>query len=232
MRKEERMSDAVEALRTLRPQSIEAAADELLALKRRADAGDEGPVPLVTLHLKSGRDLTGHLLARGATGSAAGGSWLLHVPGANGASGRFASDDAAYVPAGAIEAMTVHGAGQLALVVAALAPVPSRLELSRRVAELGRALSERTHHGVAVEVDWERVPASEEMMKALAQTVELAARALAALAAEAAGREALQPVTTVRLVNDGGVVRREGPALAIPVAVGDDLSQQIRQVLA
>jgi hypothetical protein len=223
------MSDAVEALRRLAAQSIEAAADELLALRRRADGGEEVPVPLVTLHLKSGRDLVGHLLARGGDG---GGSCLLHVPGANGASGRFASDDAAYVPLAAIEALTVHSAGQLALAVAALTPVPSRVELSRRVAELGRSLSERAHHGVSVEVDWERLPAGEESMKALAQTVEAASRALAAVAAETAGREALQPVTTVRLVNDGGTVRREGPALAIPVAVGDDLSQQIRQVLA
>jgi hypothetical protein len=226
------MSDAVEALRRVAAQSIEAVADELLALRRRADLGEGLPLPLVTLHLKSGRDLIGHLLARSVAGAGAGGTWLMHVPGANGASGRFASDDAAYVPATAIEAVTVHGAGQLALAVAALAPVPSRLELSRRVAELGRSLSERAHHGVAVEVDWERLPAGDESMKVLAQTVERTSQALAAVVSEMAGREALQPVTTVRLVHDGGAVRREGAALAIPVAVTDDLSQQIRQVLA
>jgi hypothetical protein len=220
------VSDAVEALRRLTAQSIDAVVDELLALKRRADGGESVPAPLVTLHLHSGRDLVGHLLARSEPG-APDGAWLMHVPGPD----RFAGDDVAYVPPSAVEAITVHGAGQLALAVAALAPPPSRLELSRRVAELGRSLSERAHHGVAVEVDWERLPAGDEALKTLAQALDRTARALAAVATEPVGREALQPVTTIRLVADGDEVRCDGTSLAIPVAATGDLRQQLERVL-
>jgi hypothetical protein len=222
------MSDAVEALRRLTAQSIDAVVDELLALRRRAEAGESVPTPLVTMHLRSGRDVVGHLLAR-SDAAMPGSAWLLHVPSSR--EGAFSGDDVAYVPPDVVEAMTVHGAGQLALAVAALAPAPSRLELSRRAAELGRSLSERAHHGVAVEVDWEQLPTGDEALKALAHVLERTARALAQLAAEPRGRAALQPVTTVRLVAEGDEVRREASALAIPVAAAGDLRPQIERLL-
>jgi hypothetical protein len=205
------MRDAIEALGRLTAQSIDAVVDELLALRRRGNAGEGVPTPMVTLHLRSGRDVVGYLLARSNAG-APGEAWLVHVPGA----GR-GGDDVAYVPPSAVEALTVHGARQLALAVAALAPVPTRLELSRRAAELGRSLSERAHHGVAVEVDWERLPSGDASLKTLATALERTGRALTA-----SDQAVLQLVTTVRLVADGGGVRRDGPALAIPVDAGLD----------
>jgi hypothetical protein len=210
--REDAMRDAIEALGRLTAQSIDAVVDELLALRRRSESGEQVPTPLVTLHLRSGRDLVGYLMARSNAG-APGEAWLVHVPGAARNAG---DDDVAYVPPAAVEALTVHGAGRLALAVAALAPPPSRLELSRRAAELGRSLSERAHHGVAVEVDWERLPAGDEVLKALALALDRTGRALAC------SDHALSEVTRVRLVAEGGDVRRDGAALAIPVAAGVD----------
>ena len=99
----------------------------------------------------------------------------------------------------------------------------------RGAAELGRSLSERAHHGVMVEVDWERLPAGEETLKALASALERTGRALAG-----SDQAVLQLVTTVRMVAEGEDVRRDGAALAIPMAAGLDgnLREALERALA
>jgi hypothetical protein len=125
------------ALVDLPAQSVGRLLESLARLRERRDAGEKIRVPHVTLHLRSGRDVSGFVLKLG-TSPGPDVNVLMHAPGSDPRSPDY---DAVYVPAASIEAVTVHNAPRQATSPADAGPAPSRLQVKRKVQELADGLS-------------------------------------------------------------------------------------------
>jgi antitoxin component of MazEF toxin-antitoxin module len=168
------------ALHKVAAKSLDALIEQLLELKRTR--GD-GQLPRVTLHLASGRQVSGWLL------DAQGGQLLLHAAGED---PRQAGDDALYLPRAALEAITVHDAGALALQLDAERPPPSRLDLKRRAAELSAQVSQVVGEPVTFEIAWDAVMESGPPLRALEDLMLECADSLTAIGGDPLGRGALR----------------------------------------
>ena len=206
-----------QALCRLQAKSVEALIDQLLALRRARGASS----PLVTLHLASGRDLTGWVLdlQSGPSGPAL----LVHRRGDD---PRFAGDDALYLPRAAIEAVTVHEAGALALSIEAERSPPSRLELKRRAAELSAHVSQAVGEPVVFEIAWDAVMESGPPLRSLEDLMVECAAALVAIGGDPLGkgaiRERLRTVCFVEAPTAGAAMEKETLIVCAPLAAGAD----------
>lgn len=187
----------------------------LADLPARGDGGS-GEAPLVTLHLRSGRDLVGRVLRFEEERPGRGFCLLLQRHDGS----RGLGDDVAYIDAGSVEAVTVHGARRSAAALSAGAveaptgePPPTRLALKRRGAEVAGGLSEAVGAPVALEIAWPTVPEASEAMHGLGGLLEDVGAALGEVVREFGG-EALR--------GKAGIVRIEGgaaPGVALRDAV-------------
>jgi hypothetical protein len=173
----------------LKAKSVERVLEELVELRRRQQAGVPLLLPLVTLHLRSGRDIQGHVLdvveeRQGVR------SLLLHVPGPDVRSPR---EDALYLSTHVVEALTLHGAPRAGTVSeAALPPPPSALQLRRRLEEVRRALALAL--GVELEAAFGHGTDDDtpDTLRALGELLGRAQGVLQRLAADPLGHEALR----------------------------------------
>lgn len=212
------MKERHEALLQLSAKSVASVLQDLVDLRRRARKGEKVTVPLVTLHLKSGRDLTGWIVDAGED-SRHGENLVFHIPGRD---FRNPDDDACYLPPATIEAITVHGAGGHALALEQGRPAPSQIELNRRAEEMGRLVSTACGTDVHFAVDWDATPDHGEPLKAMEDIMRMVAGVLTDICAEPLGRQAvLSKVRAVRL-GQGPTARvaLDGETLAIVVPVG------------
>jgi hypothetical protein len=180
------MTEGERALAELPSQSVGRLLESLVKLRERRDAGEKIRVPYVTLHLRSGRDVSGFVLKLG-TSPGPDVNVLLHAPGGD---GRAPDYDALYAPVSAIEAVTVHDVPRLSTAPADAGPAPSRLEVRRRIKELADALSTAMGTTIACALG-DDVPEGEPM-RAVNETVTDAGELLRALAGEEVGLQALK----------------------------------------
>ena len=162
----------------------------------------EGNLPVATLHLASGRDLTGCVLGlvehRGmASAVMQTGSTSRHDPGS----------DATYVGLASVAAVTVHDAAVFAELLAGGPlqlgePPPTRLAARRSIAEDSSRLNEALGAQLAYHADIDGT-AEGEPMRALAAASRLGANALIAVAADTLGRQALADVREVKIAVSG-----------------------------
>lgn len=194
------------ALLELEPRSVDRVLDDLVTLRRRAVEGQSVRVPLVTFHMKSGRDLSGWIIER-APGSD--GALLVHAAGPN---PHHPHDDAIYLHPSSVEALTVHAAGGLSMEPPRTEPPPSRLALNRRSATVAEILSEKLGRPIAVAIKWEHVPEGGEPLWGISDMLEHAAAAISEIAADEMGRAALDEIATLEL--------RAGDRPAVALTVG------------
>ncbi len=192
--------------------------DEVLAALASvsADAGksSEG-LPVVTLHLASGRDLTGCVVALGDRR----GTTVVVMQ--TGSSGRHdAGSDATYVALGSIAAVTVHDAASIAEALAGGAlhtnePPPTRLAARRSVLEDSGRLSNALGTQIVYRVDIDGT-ADGEPMRSLTEASRRTCSVLIAVAGDDMGRQALAQVREVA-VEVGGIAnaRRNGGTLLV-----------------
>ncbi|HEX4622083.1 MAG TPA: hypothetical protein VH208_11000 [Myxococcaceae bacterium] len=180
------MTDGERALTELPAQSVGRLLESLVRLRERRDAGEKIRVPYVTLHLRSGRDVSGFVLKLG-TSPGPDVNVLLHAPGND---GRAPDYDALYAPVSAIEAITVHDVPRLSTASADAGPAPSRLEVRGRIKELSDALSTALGTTIACALG-DDVPEGEPM-RAVNDTAIDASELLRGLAGEEAGLQALK----------------------------------------
>jgi hypothetical protein len=180
------MTDGDRTLTDLPAQSVGRLLESLVRLRERRDAGEKLRVPYVTLHLRSGRDVSGFVLKLG-TSPGPEVNVLLHAPGSD---GRAPDYDALYAPVSAIEAVTVHDVPRLSTAPADAGPAPSRLEVRRRIKELAEALSGALGAPIACTLG-DEVPEGEPM-RAVNDTVTDAGEVLRALAGEEMGAKELK----------------------------------------
>jgi hypothetical protein len=112
------VSSAIDALE---PNPIDRVLSELAALAARNRRGEDLRLPQVTLHLRSGRDLRGAVLAIGRDGAV-----LFQASEA----------DATHLSASSIEALTRHDVAGASRPPDVSKDAPTRLELRRRASQL------------------------------------------------------------------------------------------------
>jgi hypothetical protein len=231
------MADRFKALEALKARGLEEVLDELHALKQRQRSGLPVRIPAVTLHLRSGRDVYGHVLEV-AEDRRAGRVVLLHAPGPE---LRNPQTDAMYLAAASIEALTVHDVELQDRPVAAPgmpAPAaPTSLQLKRRFAELARTLGEP--YGGEVPVELSGTPDAEGL-SALSALADRLVEVMRKLAADELGREAVrEKVRRIALaVSDGTSASLMGGTLTITTGKAParwpttaELEQSVQSVL-
>lgn len=180
------------ALLGLSPRSVEEIIDEHVALRKRTKAEEHVRVPLVTLHLRNGRDVSGWVIAKTERSSNA--TVLLH---ASGPDPRQVPYDALYVPIASIEAVTVHDAGTLGTEPARKDPPPGRLQLRRMGADLATALKERTRQEVAVDLSFDGAPEAGDALHAYGDVIEWTRAILLEVGVDDMGIEALKKIRKI-----------------------------------
>lgn len=201
-------------LRSLSARALDELVEDLAQLQQRELRGEPVRVPRVTLHLSSGRELSGMVLQltqlrHGAAVLVRTGAQTRHEAGA----------DATYVPLSAIEALTVHEAASHAEALSRGAPEPSSLEppptrLAARRAVEGhrRELTALLLQDLGWEVGIDGTPDGEPL-RALVRLSADVASALKATAGDELGRSAItSSLQRVVLVNGqpAGVALEEG----------------------
>jgi hypothetical protein len=169
----------------MRPQRLERLVSQLAARAERVLTDKNLPNPRITLHLQSGRDLQGSLLALSNDGAASSLTLLRDTDS------RF-GQTVTHVPLQHIEAITIHDA-HLLEAPTNQQPVPSKLELRRRAKEWQERLQ------LEIQSAW-----ADADLEPLAALLELLGPLFQDLLSEPMGREALQQkVHQVRLEVQG-----------------------------
>jgi hypothetical protein len=205
--------DAIDrTLATLKSRAPLELLEELAYLRRRVADGERLVLPLVTLHLRAGRDATGVVreIVRDNRGN-----WLvLHLASFD----RAACEDVGFFNLDSVEALTVHDLPALDRVPAGLPDPPARLEVRRRLAELKSKASALAKTEVACDAAWEHFEDGEPM-RSLDEVIRQLAQALEALGKEAMGLEAIESsVKAISFdVGDHTGVELEGQTLKVAV---------------
>jgi hypothetical protein len=182
--------------------------EELAALSRRVGAGEGFARPRVTLHLRSGRDVTGTLLGC-AEDHGERVALLLETRERE-------SLDVTHISVSSLEALTVYDAARLDQPTRAV-ETPGSLELRRAVSAFGQGLRDA---GAALKTElmadlpesdfepvWSALPALEEVLRAILS--------------DDLGREALKPVVSLELsARSEARVTKSGNAIEICAARG------------
>ncbi len=226
------MSDTLEqALGRLEARRLDDILDELGDLARRHRAGEPVRVPLVTLYLNSGAIFTGFILD--IEPEPRGGKWLLlHTPGEG---SRQPAPDVVYLHGEHLVALTVHDVAEMGKPPAD-SPVPTRLELRRKMEQVQNELGSLIGAEIKLEVDWDKVPEDGDALWALDYLLRTAGTVLKEIAADEMGRQAL--AAKLRMVHLGVGEKAEalldGGTLSLTsgVAVASRLSAgELRRVL-
>jgi hypothetical protein len=163
------------------PRSPRRLLEELAAASGRLAAGGK-PRPRVTLHMVSGRDLTGRLVGTGEDGGSA--VALVHVGG---------DADVAHVRIDQVAAVTVHEPAAPARPVEA----PGRLDLARRAAAREKALAAAL--GQALPIALDGAVAGDADLHAVAALLAVLGDALAGVLGDPLGVEAIRQLGAIQI---------------------------------
>ncbi|MBU8895878.1 hypothetical protein KRR26_09695 [Corallococcus sp. M34] len=200
-------TDVLAPLETWGTWSVSEVLEALAALAERRRAGLPVRLPYVTLHLRSGRDAEGFV--RDLVETRHGHTIVMHVPGHD---ARLPRADATFIPAAAVESLSVHEVSVLDMVDAET-PAPTPLAVKRILA----ALSERLGRvlGSPLRVEWEpsTEPEDPSDAHALAYLAERSTEVLDTLAMSADSRDALRAKVhqvRLRVARDSAVALTDG----------------------
>lgn len=232
-----------QALTRLPARSVRALLEEIYELRRQGLA--ERPenldkVPLITLHLRSGKEFSGWLLSLGSAEDAkAKNSVLLHRHDLN--TRTLNDSDVLYLDLDQIEAVTVHKAHRAAVRLAdewkgappADVPTPSRVDAKRKAEELAAFVSKIGGFPITYEVNWDELPKTDGatfwLVEALVETTGVLSTMLNLPELKT---EFSKNLKTVRFVNaPQPAVSRDEATLVISVALNagrDGLTPQSR----
>jgi len=166
---------AADPVARVRPRSPRRLLEELAGAAERLAATGR-PRPRVTLHLTTGRDLVGRLVAVGEDGGSA--VAALHVGG---------DADLAHVRVDVVAAVTVH---EPVVPARSTAPAPGRLELARQVAQRSQALASAL--GAELPIALEEGMSGDPDLRAVAALLAVLDDALAGIVADPLGKDAVR----------------------------------------
>jgi len=193
----------------VRPRSPRRLLEELAGAAERLAATGR-PRPRVTLHLTTGRDLVGRLVAVGEDGGSA--VAALHVGG---------DADLAHVRVDLVAAVTVH---EPIVPARTAAPAPGRLELARQLKARSHALASAL--GAELPIALDEGVAGDPDLRAVAALLAILDDALAAVIADPMGKEAVtSQIESLRLgAGEESSARLVGRVLHLRAA-RDELAQ-------
>jgi hypothetical protein len=189
------------ALYSLPPRNVKALVDELALLSVRSSQGEKIELPLITLHLKSGRDFAGWLLARGGEKREELGAVLLRLfqPGTSPA-----VPDLLYVDLTNIEAVTVQNpiSKLPRLSEKWIEPPPNFKPVSRHAIKqdlntLAQSIEQKFGMYLILEVSWETMPDTAEARFWLQEAVYEVGTTLSAIMADELARQSIVPVLQI-----------------------------------
>jgi hypothetical protein len=180
----------------------------LSSLARRREEGEEIPLPLIELHLSSGRRIKGFVIRLVTDDPQENSNVLLfHVPGPDPGQPRF---HLAYIDPRIVEGITVEDADTVAHWISfgtipapePVKPAPSRLEINRRLGELSKSLASDSGWSFQADIDGEGIPGSGAAWQSMAELIHLGMAVLKELLGDPMAKEALeQSVQRVRFGN-------------------------------
>lgn len=206
------MNDLEKALAAFEPRPVEQFVDELAQVARQWKRGEAVHRPLVTVHLQSGRDVTGAVLD--LFEPRVGGRTLLV---SRRAPGRGPDTEVLLVPMAHVEAMTLHELPRPAASSATAEP-PSPLQLKRKARALVDQHSALLGAPLAVDVG---EAGDDAALAALGQALEALGTVLAGICGDALGRESLKAGVTKFVVVTGATsqVTKQGGEVRVTTAV-------------
>ena len=213
-------------------------------VSRERRAANRTP-PRLTLLLASGREVTGEVIDVASSSSRTTVSLVVEPRGPLASDRR--KPDVLYVDAQRIEGVVLHDAEDVAAALAPEAMLPAveptgKLQLRRRLGELGAELGNVVGRAPSLEVDVDAIAGVPHGLAALAQLVDQTATALRQITTDDTGRRAVRDqVSAVRFeVGPPRGVRRDGTILKLAVPAPDAgagfataaaLMQEIERVL-
>jgi hypothetical protein len=223
--------DIKRAVSSLPPRSVRAILEELVKTRRDSEilpAGWEAnapQLPLVTLHLKSGKEFRGWVigLGEGETKDAV----LLHR---HDYGARSVGTDVLYLDLNNVEAVTLHEAvrpeqrrpdevrtNSTASVSSPTVSKQTREETQRKVEELARFVSSSSGLNLTYEANWDELPKEEAAFNALSEAALEVTGVLSVVLSQARGVAAVRDnLKTVKFINAAEpAVTRDGSALTI-----------------
>ena len=154
----------------LKPKSPSKILEKLSKSRRNSPEGGTGGAPLTTIHLRSGRDISGWVLKLEEELGHAGATLLFQALGQS----QNTSDDIVYLDVANIEAVTIHRTTDFLHVISpgkfdppTSGSEPTRLGLKREVPKITKSFTDAVGGGVQVEVDWDSVPQEDEAVNSL-----------------------------------------------------------------
>lgn len=174
------MDERKRALYALEPKTIDRLLGELADLATREKRGEELRLPVVTMHLRSGRDLFGHVLCVGRDGSV-----IFHSIGRD---NRSLDYDAVHLASASIEAITRHDVQNIGRAPNLSEDAPTKLELKRKGAALENNLAER---GAKLSINFGDADPDEDQRRSLADLIEELSRIFVELMSDELGKEAI-----------------------------------------
>lgn len=196
------------------PETVEDILELLLALARSSAVR-----PMVTAHLRGGRDVIGQVRSR--TGDGGRGSLVLDLPPTRMGA---ASDQRMWLLASDVQAFTIHEVSALARALEARQPPPTRIELERLLRDAAGEVSSAARHSLTVELGTDGPSTRDaDAARGLAELIRRSVEAIRLTAVDELGRGALAELHRL-IVGAGDPLRvaREGDALRIfaPIAGG------------
>jgi hypothetical protein len=174
------MDERQRAIYALEPKTIDRLLGELADLASRAKRGEELRLPVVTMHLRSGRDLFGHVLAVGRDSSV-----LFHSIGRD---HRSLDYDAVHLASSSIEAVTRHDVQNVGRAPDLSKDAPTKLELKRKGASLESTFGEL---GAKLSINFGDSELDEDQRRSLADLIEELSRIFGELLGDELGKEAI-----------------------------------------
>jgi len=179
------MDSIGKTLATLRSRNVPELLEELLWIWKRVEKGERLVVPLVTLHLRSGRDVAGFIreIKRDNRGN-----WVvLHMPGFE----RAVREDVMFLGLESVEALTIHDLPALDRAPRDVPEPPGKLEVKRRIGDLKAKVSGLVGYDVACDALWDHFEDGEPL-RGLDDAITQVGRIIEDIANEQLGLEALK----------------------------------------
>jgi hypothetical protein len=182
-------SERLERVRNLPAESV----PDLMTRLGELSSDDEEDDPLISFRLRSGAVVTGHLLDHKQTTDCA--AILVQAGGTDSEM----SDDVTYLSPSAVEAVTIHDAGEHAHHFAPTVTdrplgtdAPGKLSIRRSLSEQAETISAAVDSDIDLDVDWDSIPETDDARWNLQQTIESTMTSLESVTKDDLGREALR----------------------------------------
>ena len=157
--------EMIKRLFKLPPKKIITILGELRDLRKRFDNGEDVVIPIISLHLKSGREYIGMLIDMEEENREQCIIFHLYDPGR-----KSPTYDVMYLNPRSIATLTLHNVAEIAHQFAFGSiplPAPTKMEITRKAKDFGNRISEKTGVNIKFDFDWDTIKINDQSMSTL-----------------------------------------------------------------